>query len=189
MNPVVFNSVTPSQITTNKISQSPEDFLLFGQDSGTSLCTSLCLQIPSLAVYQHPIFIALAKWFICAGRRSEEKLFTTGKLCKEILDSHCLLIFFISTKKKMKSWTHPKSLCPWVTPGTKKWLCKFLFFLINVFFFSLFIYISFTNWISSIKKHGVGIFSRKLAVFFEVQLWNILIELEYQIFLISNLKF
>ena len=38
------------------------------------------------------------------------------------------------------------------------------------------------------KSHALEVLSRRLAVFFEIQVWQISIKLQYQNFLIENLK-
>ena len=40
-----------------------------------------------------------------------------------------------------------------------------------------------------LEKHVLEIFSRRLAVFFEVHVWNILIKLKYQIILFRTWNF
>ena len=76
---------------------------------------------------------------------------------------------------------------PWKIPGYTP--DKFLSFLINVFSFSLFIFFSLTELSNKNKQHVLEMFSLRLKVFFEVQVWKILIKLEYQFFLLQTWNF
>ena len=71
---------------------------------------------------------------------------------------------------------------------SKSLIYKLLLFLINVFSFHLFIIYLFIYKINN-KQNNTCLKCRRLTVFFEVQVWKILVELEYQHFLILNLKF
>ena len=61
-------------------------------------------------------------------------------------------------------------------------LCKLLFFQINMFSFLLIIYlfIYFFHKLNIKQKNELEIFTRRLMVFFEVQVWRVLLEVEYQ---------
>ena len=154
------------------------DLLVLKQVSGTFLCTSLQLQILCTRSVPTPHIYSTSS-IICYSWHNVWGEDPANGVRQGNLELTLLLIPLINTwNKKMKSWNHPASSFPLVTTGTKKVNIYIFPFWLTCFLSSLFSFIYFFYKLNiKQKKAPAGNILKNIG------------DLEYQNFLISNLKF